>query len=494
MALGLILCICSHASAQTTSSYNGWSGPNDEFEWQTDFETAKTKAIKENKLILLHFTATWCRPCKTLDTFVFSSAEVQNALNETVVAVKVDADEHQEIVAEYGVTQVPFDVVITTGGKVVSTRRSPKDVRNYVHMLTSLNASSKDLRANSEGSLAAHDKLVNSSLEGTQQASFGAAGPKSSQIGLSADSTLLANRSNSYRPESAGTVQTNPFGAATRQNDQNQWVDREAMERMTFLEQQKMARAKQAPVNAQRRAPQIINNQFFDKAASPEAMTMPRASEMMAARDIEGRVEPNGPETGSEFQMPEHMDNGQMTGSDKSSVAMNTPNQASDFLTASAQPTLNQPPVPQPETVQVSTAPPEKKAEPKVDRSKFCLQGKCPVTLLKEGRWEDGDSNFGIVHRDRVYIFANAVCLEEFKKNPDGYSPVLAGYDPVVFHEQGKLADGQAKHGVFMGSLPNQRVVLFGSAETRAKFQSDPHAYLDTIRQAMNQADGAIMR
>ncbi|HYK47976.1 MAG TPA: thioredoxin family protein, partial [Parafilimonas sp.] len=32
--------------------------------WQTDFETAKTQARSENKLILLNFSGSdWCGPC-----------------------------------------------------------------------------------------------------------------------------------------------------------------------------------------------------------------------------------------------------------------------------------------------------------------------------------------------------------------------------------------------------------------------------------------------
>ncbi|MFT5301630.1 MAG: hypothetical protein ACI814_002436, partial [Mariniblastus sp.] len=39
--------------------------------------------------------------------------------------------------------------------------------------------------------------------------------------------------------------------------------------------------------------------------------------------------------------------------------------------------------------------------------------------------------------------------------------------------------------GVFMGKVPDQRIVLFATAETRAQFQTTPKQYLETIRQAM---------
>ena len=133
----------------------------------------------------------------------------------------------------------------------------------------------------------------------------------------------------------------------------------------------------------------------------------------------------------------------------------------------------------------------ETSASADIDRTQFCLMGKCPVTLMKEGRWQDGDPTFGIVHRDRTYLFASEAALNEFRSDPDVFSPLLAGYDPVLYHDGGELVDGLPKHGVFMGRLPNQRVVLFSNPTTRATFQANPQQYLETVRQAMNTAGPA---
>lgn len=119
--------------------------------------------------------------------------------------------------------------------------------------------------------------------------------------------------------------------------------------------------------------------------------------------------------------------------------------------------------------------------------TKFGLRGKCPVTLITEGRWEDGNPKFGIVHRDRTYLFASQEKLEQFRKNPDGFSPVLAGFDPVIYQEEGKLVDGLVENGVFMGRTPKQQVILFKDAATRGKFQLDPKKYLNVVRQATKQ-------
>ncbi|MEM7785395.1 MAG: hypothetical protein AAF623_18765, partial [Planctomycetota bacterium] len=122
---------------------------------------------------------------------------------------------------------------------------------------------------------------------------------------------------------------------------------------------------------------------------------------------------------------------------------------------------------------------------------KTALKGKCPVTLLTEGKWVNGDERFGCVHRNRVYLFASQQKLNQFFENPDAYSPIVAGYDPVIFMETGKLVDGQEKYGVFMGKTPNQRVILFRSSDSRDKFQAQPSQYLNTIREAMLKLDGS---
>ena len=89
------------------------------------------------------------------------------------------------------------------------------------------------------------------------------------------------------------------------------------------------------------------------------------------------------------------------------------------------------------------------------------------------------------MHRDRTYLFSSKEKYELFKTNPDRFSPILSGYDPVIFHEQGQLLDGLEENGVFMGKNEKQHIVLFKNQETRAKFQANPKLYLDSVRQAV---------
>jgi YHS domain-containing protein len=120
--------------------------------------------------------------------------------------------------------------------------------------------------------------------------------------------------------------------------------------------------------------------------------------------------------------------------------------------------------------------------------SEFCLQGKCPVTLSLQGKWVDGDSRWGIVHRDRTYLFSSEDNYRRFKKEPDLYSPVLAAYDPVTLHDSGTFVDGLEVNGVFMEKDGHQQIVLFSSAANREKFQAHPQRYMKSVRAAIEVA------
>lgn len=60
-------------------------------QWLTDFEAAKTKALKEQKLILLNFSGSdWCAPCIRLKKEVFNTEAFQSYAAEYLVMINAD--------------------------------------------------------------------------------------------------------------------------------------------------------------------------------------------------------------------------------------------------------------------------------------------------------------------------------------------------------------------------------------------------------------------
>lgn len=59
--------------------------------------------IRDNKLVLVDFFATWCGPCKMIAPFI---EEVAEEYEGKAVVAKIDVDEAQEIAAEYGISSI----------------------------------------------------------------------------------------------------------------------------------------------------------------------------------------------------------------------------------------------------------------------------------------------------------------------------------------------------------------------------------------------------
>ncbi len=104
-------------------------------------ESAKTAASRSNRLVLIHFYADWCQPCKTMERDVFSRADVAAAVQNDFVPVKINADHRPQTAKQYGVTALPTDVIITADGQVVDRFSGRSDASQYVGKLTTIAAS-----------------------------------------------------------------------------------------------------------------------------------------------------------------------------------------------------------------------------------------------------------------------------------------------------------------------------------------------------------------
>jgi YHS domain-containing protein len=128
------------------------------------------------------------------------------------------------------------------------------------------------------------------------------------------------------------------------------------------------------------------------------------------------------------------------------------------------------------------------------------LDGVCPVQLMrvrnfgiqnrKDPRftYAKGDPRYGVVHRGRTYLFSGPAEQQEFLRDPDRYSPVMSGIDPVLFAEEGRQVPGTRDWGVYFGD----RIYLFATAETRARFEANKRKYAEVVYQAENPGRGTM--
>jgi YHS domain-containing protein/thiol-disulfide isomerase/thioredoxin len=115
------------------------------------------------------------------------------------------------------------------------------------------------------------------------------------------------------------------------------------------------------------------------------------------------------------------------------------------------------------------------------------LDGYCCVSLANldgtGAAWINGNPHIGIKHRDRLYLFSNRQNLQLFLSNPDKFSPVLSGFDPVLFTDHQRLIDGQRRFGVAY----QKRIYLFQNEYTLRTFWNAPDKYAKAALDAMNR-------
>ncbi len=103
--------------------------------WRTDFSAAEAEAEREQKPLLVHFSATWCLPCSKMDRDVLKSKDVKHLLAERYIGVKVDSDQHPDLVQRFNIQLLPSDVILDpTNGRVLKESQGARDLKSYLAM------------------------------------------------------------------------------------------------------------------------------------------------------------------------------------------------------------------------------------------------------------------------------------------------------------------------------------------------------------------------
>lgn len=389
-------------------------------QWAPNLSAAINMASRQNRLVLLHFWAPGCRPCLALEQNVFTRNDVADAIARDFVPVKINAEAMPDTARKYKVDRWPMDVIITPAGYPVHASVSPGDPRGYMQMLYRVAAQRRP------GNL----------LSANTQDGPGANAPPPGGQGWA------AMEGNMHAPLDNGA---GGAGGATGGSRFTQFGG-----------------SGQAPLDSPGVGPE---NHFGDPHAAPF-----------------------GPSYANQFNQPP------LNQSPRSQPPRNPPQQdpraPADTRGEEPQPRETVNPYIQNDPRAQHDMRPQPPAQPRSQppqaggRPPLGLDGFCPVTLIEVGKWTKGDERFGIIHRGRLYLFANEAEKQRFWQDPDRYAPILSGNDPVEFAEGGHVVPGNRKHGVFF----RNQIYLFTTEESLERFWNSPQRYADVAQQAMRRA------
>ncbi len=451
--------------------------------WRTNLDAAKLEAAQTGRLLLLHFQTQSCAPCRVLDQTVLSQPQVGAVVERDYVPVKVDADAQPALRNWFKITHVPAEVVLTPQGNVVATLSPPDNPDAYIAQVQNLsrhfrqstpsgaqqgpavNAAYAGLPTNGPAGAAAMTRYNQGAPAPGATSYAGAAGPQS-QNNAHFAGTAPATAAGPSMPPNAMPTSYRPMFAAP-------------------------------PVAAGPGARSVAATQT--PTAQPPAVQSPAMQPPVAGQPI--------------IQQPIAQTPGVQTPSAQPAIAQpqiaqaqiahapiaQTPSAPVVVTAPSAGPAAVAPTSPYPNTATMAraaqaAAPPQgvamQPAQPPLPPNSppVAFDGCCPVTLKSLNKWTPGSTTFGAVHRGRTYLFVSEPQRQQFLADPDAYSPVFAGYDPVLLLEKQQTVPGSRKFGFRYGGA----FYLFSSRETMARFESSPHTYAAGVRQAMARVDAPI--
>ena len=122
----------------------------------------------------------------------------------------------------------------------------------------------------------------------------------------------------------------------------------------------------------------------------------------------------------------------------------------------------------------------------KPEQAELAMQGFCPVTVITQDKWVEGNPEFGAVHLGKLYLFSSEENLKTFLADPIPYTPVLNEIDVVRFFEERKIVPGKREWGL-KDPIYN-RMFFFADEAAMNHFYNEYERYTDAAIEVMEKA------
>ncbi|MDZ4818993.1 MAG: thioredoxin family protein [Planctomycetota bacterium] len=510
--------------------------------WQPNLDVAKQMAKQHNRMVLVHFGAPWCEPCTVLERDVFSRPEIKLAIESHFIPVKLNADESGALTSMYDIRKLPSDVILSPNGEVIGKFNSPLNGDQYLLELcksSGLPVTAVASYLKDPGIVTALNGPTQWGPDSNPYAAAAANHPPAAGT-----SPFVQNAANHAPATSHNPYMTTPYTmpAASQptgvpQGGFNAGVNQQPNTALMPNHPQVNYAERSSPLGKPASPSSMFQppNQYLatggtvggiaspsQQAINPMASTYPAmgvSQPLMqpANQPIAQTIEPSATAGGFAGSPSGHT----------IAPAIGTPAMGSPIVgatvgvppavepAAGGSPALNSTPsvgssmaggfggpvgpanvgaiapaasiaatggMPDPAIAPADPYAPQPPITmvPLRQVPGVGLDGCCPITLVEKMKYAKGQPKFGAVHRGQTYLFASEANQQKFLANPDRYSPVMSGNDPVMAFDTGQYIPGARAYGVFY----QNRIYLFANPETKMQFQKMPGKYATEVLQA----------
>lgn len=88
-------------------------------QWMTSYRLAAEESARTGKPMLIVISTTWCGPCRQLHRDTFGDQQLVDYIAETYVPLKLDGDEHPDLVRAFRVSTYPTVIIVSPDLKIV---------------------------------------------------------------------------------------------------------------------------------------------------------------------------------------------------------------------------------------------------------------------------------------------------------------------------------------------------------------------------------------
>ena len=119
LLLSASLTACNQESTAEVAKPSDKVSHSKEVEWNRWTPAVFERAKKDNRLVLVDFSAEWCSFCKKMDLTTWRDPQVLAVINENYIPVKVEDEVDSELAEKYRDYGRPAMIVLDADGKEI---------------------------------------------------------------------------------------------------------------------------------------------------------------------------------------------------------------------------------------------------------------------------------------------------------------------------------------------------------------------------------------